>query len=154
MRGPRCRRLKRSRRPHPKETYRKSAVVIQRSFRKFLGCRYDNLCLNSRDDECIMLSPVSNIPRGVLVVVDGMAFDSRHLLCWMTKSNSHPLTRDSLSDEVKKLCVDKAVLFLTLEQKRISNRKGYFSRKRILKRTLDRHVDLEKCKRRLTRFSA
>lgn len=152
MRGPRCRRFNRSQRPYSKETYNKSAAIVQRSFRRFLASRYDSVCLNSKDDECIMLQPVSNIPRGVLVVVDNMAFDSRHLLSWMTKSNSHPLTRESLSDDVKKTCVDKAVLFLTREQKRISNRKGYFSRKRILKRTLDRHVDLEKCKRRRTRF--
>ena len=108
--------------------------------------------MNSMDDECIMLQPVSRIPRGVLVVLDDMGFDSRHLLAWMTKSNSHPLTRQAFSDDVKKLCLDKAVLFLSLEQKRISNRKGYFSRKRVLKRTLDRHVELEKCKRRHIRF--
>lgn len=153
MRGPRCRRLKRSQRKFSKEKYTESAVIIQKCFRKFLSVRYEGLCLNSRDDECIMLQPVSDIPRGVLVVVDDMAFDSRHLLAWMTRSDSHPLTREPLPDRLKHLCVDKAVVFLTREQKRISNRKGYFSRKRTLKRTLDRHADLAKCKRRRTRFS-
>lgn len=153
MRGSRRRRLKRSQRPFSKETYSKSACKIQRCFRSFLKCRYEKSCSNYMDDECIMLQPVSSIPRGVLVVVDNMAFDSRHLLSWMTKSNSHPLTRENLSDEVKKVCLDKAVLFLKREQKRISNRKGYFSRKRTLKRTLGRHVELDKCKRRRTRFS-
>lgn len=140
MRGPRSRRLKRGQRPFTKETYLKSACKIQRCFRSFLKYRYEKSCSNYMDDECIMLQPVSGIPRGVLVVVDNMAFDSRHLLSWMTKSNSHPLTREKLSDDVKKVCLDKAVLFLWSEQKRISKRKGYFSRKRTLKRTLDRHV--------------
>lgn len=153
MRGRRRRRLKRSQRPFSKETYLKAARTIQRCFRRFLKYRYKKLCFNFEDDECIMLQPVSSIPRGVLVVVDNMAFDSRHLLSWMTKSNSHPLTRDPLPDELNKVCIDKAVLFLSREQRRISNRKGYFSRKRTLKRTLDRHVELEKCKQRRTRFS-
>lgn len=152
MRRPRCRRLKRSQRPYSKKDYHKSASTIQRCFRRYLEFRYEKTCLNFKDDECIMLQPVSRIPRGVLVVLDNVGFDSRHLLAWMTKSNSHPLTRVVFSDEVKKDCLDKAVLFLKLEQKRISNRKGYFSRKRILKRTLDRHEDLAKCKRRRTRF--
>lgn len=153
MRGPRHRRLKRSQRVFPKEKYRESAMIIQRCYRKFLRVRYEGVCLNSKDDECIMLQPVSNIPRGVLVVVDKMAFDSRHLLAWMTKSGSHPLTREPLPDKVKHLCVEKSALFLTSEQKRITNRKGYFSRKRTLKRTLDRHADIERCSRRRTRFS-
>lgn len=157
MRRPRCRRFKRSRRAHSKDTYRRSALTIQRCFRRYLKSRYEKLCANSMDDECIMLQPVSNIPRAVFVVVDGMAFDSRHLLSWMTKSNSHPLTRKAVSDELKKKCVDKAVMFLRDEQKRISNRKGYYSRKRMLKRTLDRisKGEVEKCGlRRRTRFSS
>ena len=108
--------------------------------------------MNFLDDECIMLQPVSRIPRGLLVVIDRQGFDSRHLLAWMTRSNSHPLTRDKFPDDVKKMCLDKAIMFLRSEQKRISNRKGYFSRKRTLKRTVDRHTELEKCKRRHIRF--
>lgn len=152
MRRPRRRRLRRSQRPHTKGVYQRSAVTIQRCFRRYLDLRYKRSCLNSMDDECIMLQPVSRIPRGVLVVLDDMGFDSRHLLAWMTKSNSHPLTRKPFPDDVKKLCLDKAVLFLSSEQKRISNRKGYFSRKRVLRRTLDRYVEFEKCKRRRLRF--
>lgn len=152
MRRPRCRRLKRSQRPHTKEAYQRSASKIQRCFRRYLTFRYEKSCVNFMDDDCIMLQPVSRIPREVLVVLDNMGFDSRHLLAWMTRSDSHPLTREAFADDVKKLCLDKVVSFLRLEQKRTSNRKGYFSRKRILKRTLDRHVELEKCKRRRTRF--
>lgn len=100
--------------------------------------RYEKSCLNSRDDECIMLQPVGNIPRMVFVVVDGMGFDSRHLLSWMTQSDSHPLTRKPISDELKKVCVDKAVSFSRCEQERTSKRKGYFSRKRALEKTLGR----------------
>lgn len=151
MRGPRCRRLKRSQRSHSKDTYHRSASRIQRCFRRYLHFRYEKSCSNAMDDECIMLQPVSLIPRSVFVVLDGMAFDSRHLLSWMTKSNSHPLTRQPVSHELKKTCVDKAVSFLGSEQKRISNRRGHFSRKRTLKRTLDRisKADVVKrCRRR------
>ena len=153
MRRPRCRRLERHRRPHTKYAYQQSAVKIQRCFRRFLVSRYAESCTNYDDDDCIMLQPVSHIPREVLLVVDKIGFDSRHLLAWMARSSANPLTRAPLQHDVKKLCLDKAVMFLRREQKRISNRKGYFSRKRILKRTIERHVDLDKCKRRRTRFA-
>ena len=141
MRRPRGRRLKRSRRQYARETYQQSAVKIQRCFRNFLSVRYAKLCANSGDDECIMLQPVSHIPREVLLVVDKIGFDSRHLLVWMAKSNVNPLTRRPLSHDVKKLCVDKAVTFLRCEHRRTSTKRGYFSRKRVLQRTIERHVD-------------
>jgi hypothetical protein len=153
MRRPRCRRSKRHRRPHSKSTYQHAAVKIQRCFRRFMILRYADSCTNYNDDDCIMLQPVSHIPREVLLVVDKIGFDARHLLAWMARSSANPLTREPLEHDVRRLCLDKAVTFLRSEQRRISNRKGYFSRKRILKRTIERHVDLEKCKRRRTRFA-
>lgn len=133
MRRPRQRRLKRSRRKHSKDVYDLSASKIQRGFRTYLDCRYEKVCTNYKDDECIMLQPVSRIPRVLLIVLDGFGFDARHLLTWMNRSNSHPLSRCPLSKTTKKKCVEKIVRYLEDVQNR-SGPKGYFGRKKILER--------------------
>lgn len=146
MRVPRNRRKGRRDRKHSKKEYVRSCIIIQNAFRRYLKRRYSSLCSNYADDECIMLEPVHMIPRGVLMVIDRVAFDCRHLLSWMEKSNSHPLSRTPLQPSLKEACVEKVVVFLKKESSRISNSRGFFSRKRVLERILDRH---EKIRRKI-----
>lgn len=93
--------------------------------------------MNWDDDECIMLRPVSSIPRGVLVVVDQVAFDSRDLLSWITRSRYHPLTRKPLTDRLKRLCIKKSTTFFERELgPNKKKKKGFYSRKRVLKKIM------------------
>ena len=140
MRKPRSRRRKRSLRKHTKQEYTQASVTIQRCFRSFLETRYSRVCSNYSDDECILLEPVKMIPRDVFVVINDIGFDCRNLLTWMTKSNSHPLSRDPIPDSFRMRCIESTMRFLEKETKRNSKRKGFFSRKKILRRTLDRHL--------------
>lgn len=140
MRAPRNRRNSRYNRKHSKQVYIESSIKIQRCFRNFLETRYSKLCpKNYKEDECILFEPVRLIPRDVLVVVDEVGFDCRSFLTWMTKSSTHPLTRERVPDSFKIRCISSAVVFLERENRRNSNRKGFFSRKRILRRTLQKH---------------
>lgn len=139
MRAPRNRRQKRLERPFPKPVYHRAAVKIQRGFRAYILRRYQGICSNFNDDDCILLNSVAHIPRDVVVIIENTAFDSRSLLTWMARSNSNPLTRKPLPEGLKESCFEKAVLFLHREEKRNSNRRGFYSRKRVLRRTVDRH---------------
>jgi len=137
MRIKRNRRKNRKCRKYSKKVYIDSTIRIQRCFRRFIDIRYADVCSNYKDDDCIMLDPIKMIPRDVLIVMNDIGFDCRHLLSWIKKSNSHPLTRGPILDSDKKSCFDRVINFLENEIKRNSNRKGFFSRKKILKRTLE-----------------
>lgn len=139
MRSPRQRRYKRSQRLHPKQTYILAAVKIQRVFRKYLDRRFKSLCVNYEDDECIMLQPVSRIPRSLLIVMDKVAFDCRYLLIWLKRSNVHPLSRAELPKGIRKKCLKKVKMFLKYQQNKCP-KKGFYSRRRALKQTMDRYV--------------
>lgn len=130
MRGPRRRRLRRSRRPFSKKKYQDSALAIQRCFRRFISNRYKTSCTNYNNDDYITLQPVPMIPRSVFIVVENVGFDARHFLKWTQKSNVHPVTRNKLPVEVQKLCLRMSAEFLMSETHRIRKKKGYFSRKR------------------------
>jgi len=136
MRAPRNRRKLRATRKHRKQVYIFSAIKIQRCFRNFLKTRYSELCSN--EEECILFDPISMIPREVFVVIDDVGFDCRSLLTWMTKSSTHPLTRERIPNSFKERCINRSVVFLERENRRNSNRRGFFSRKRTLRRTLQR----------------
>ena len=137
MRAPRNRRKLRATRKHSKQVYIESSIKIQRCFRNFLETRYSKLCSN--EEECILFEPVKFIPRDVFVVVDEIGFDCRSFLTWMATSSTHPLTRERIPTSFKERCISSSVVFLERENRRNSNRKGFFSRKRILRRTLQKH---------------
>lgn len=132
MRNPRKRRQNRSQRKHSRETYIKSANVIQEASRKYLETRYKNLCANFDDDEFIMLNPVKFIPRSLLIVLENQAFHCGYLLKWILKSRKplHPLTREPLEESIKIECVSRILEYLSTDNKSFRNlKRGYYKRR-------------------------
>lgn len=119
----------RKNRPHTQELYQASARIIQRTFRTFLKNRYVKLCKNHDDCECISLTPITEIPRSLLVVVDKTAYCAIGLSQWSMKSNRDPMTRKILPIGTKEKCVSKIESFLKAER-RIYKRKGFHSRQK------------------------
>ncbi|AAR26837.1 FirrV-1-A13 [Feldmannia irregularis virus a] len=114
----RHRRLTRKQRPHARTVYLAAAATIQRFFRAYLAKRYRALCRNHADPECITLEPVSLIPRPLLVILDGHAFDARGLVKWLMNSKTHPLTRQPISSGVFVSCMRKLHVFILQNEKR------------------------------------
>ena len=77
------RRQNRKHRNRDRELSDKSATVIQTHFRKFMVNRYRNICPNNYDDtDYINLEKVSNIPKNLLVSIDGTGYNALSLLGW------------------------------------------------------------------------
>jgi len=132
MRNPRRRRKNRSERKYSRETYVKSANIIQVASRKYLEHRYKSLCANFDDDEFIMLNPVKLIPRNLLIVLENQAFHCGYLLKWILKSQKpiHPLTREPLKENIKVECVSKIIEYLYTDSKNFRNlKRGYYKRR-------------------------
>jgi len=122
----------RSERKYSRETYVKSANIIQVASRKYLEHRYKSLCANFDDDEFIMLNPVKLIPRNLLIVLENQAFHCGYLLKWILKSQKpiHPLTREPLKENIKVECVSKIIEYLYTDSKNFRNlKRGYYKRR-------------------------
>ena len=131
----RQRRLLRRRRPHKRSVYTAAAATIQRFFRAYLLRRYSSICQNYADTDCITLEPVSLIPRLLLVVLDGQAFDARGLVKWLVHSKTHPLTRRPIDPYTFVSCMQKLHYFILQdEQLLLSNKEKGFCRRRMFTR--------------------
>ena len=124
----RNRRCVRSKRLYSKENYQEAATTIQRCFQRYLRSRYSGMCSNS--EECILLEPVSHIPRELFVHHKNTGFDSRSLLRWLTNSNRNPLTREAFSPGVGKECVRKVIMFAKHEISRKCGKRGHYRRRK------------------------
>jgi len=136
MRGPRNRRLARSKRPHAKEHYVAMATRIQRCFREFCGGRYRKLCLNYNDNDFISMNPVGLIPRHLLFVTDNRGFDARELFTWMLKTNIDPISRVAFSPRQRQACAQQLRRFVSASRATQPGKVGFFSRYRSLLRKL------------------
>ena len=129
MRNSRNRSLIRKSRPHSKQKYSDSASYIQKYYRRYIDSRYMGLCRNFDDDDIFTLTPVSIIPRSLLIVVDNHGFNACNLLTWICKSGKHPITREPIGDNVVSECVNHIQFFLSVECIKKSS-KGSFCQKR------------------------
>lgn len=127
MKRVRNRRYIRRNRPHKRGRYHLCATIIQRKFRAYMKRRYRTVCKNFDDDDCIELVAVSEIPKGLLMVVNGIAYSATGLAQWTMQSNLDPLTRDILPDGTHKECVSKIQKFL---YSKTYGQRGFFRKTR------------------------
>ena len=142
MRSPRNRHSIRKNRVYKRETYIKSANVIQSFCSKFLKQRYEGRCINYDDDDIFTFEPVCLIPRGLMIIVEGHGFNSLNLLSWILRSSKgfqvHPITRNKLEECVEVLCVYNITCFLRNDSKKFT--KGYYKRRKLAKKVLTRYT--------------
>ena len=144
MRSPRNRHSIRKNRVHKRETYIKSANVIQTVCSKFLKQRYKGKCINYNDDDIFTFEPVCLIPRGLMIIVEGHGFNSLNLLSWILRSSKrfqvHPITRNKLEECVEILCVYNIASFLRNDSKNFTSKKGYYRRRKLAAKVLTRYT--------------
>lgn len=136
MRKPRNRSLMRKSRPYSKQKYTDSASYIQKYYRQYIDSRYKNKCRNFDDDDIFTLTPVSIIPRSLLVVVDNHGFNACNLLTWICKSGKHPITREPVDANVILQCVKNIQLFLSVECIKKSAKGSFFQKRKAYHKSL------------------
>ena len=144
MRKPRNRHTIRKNRVHKRETYIKSANVIQSVCSKFLKQRYKGKCINCDDDDIFTFDPVCLIPRGLMIIVEGHGFNSLNLLSWIFSSTKrfqvHPITRNKLEEYVEVMCVYNIACFLRNDSRNFTSKKGYYRRRKLATKVLTRYT--------------
>lgn len=107
-----------------------SASTIQRCFRGFMEGRYRDTCPNNYDDnDYINLEKVSNIPRSLMVTIDGTGYNALGLLGWFGCKQVNPVTREPVDDSVPAECVEKIRGFIKNDITFKKN-KGHFKLRR------------------------
>jgi len=144
MRKPRNRSLNRINRRHDKQTYMKSANIIQTFFKNFLRKRYDGICINFDDDDIFTYEPVSHIPRELLIVVEEHGFNALNLLLWIMRSTDdfqvHPITRNKFDESTEILSIYKIATFLRKDSENFKWKKGYYRRRKHPNRVLTKYA--------------
>lgn len=119
-----------------------AATIIQRNFRKFLAVRYKELCPNNYDDQdYINLEKVSNIPRRLLVSVDGTGYNALSLLNWFCCKQIDPVTRKPVDDTVPTECAAKILEFIK-HDRIFKKNKGHFKIRKRYTRVVDKCVNI------------
>jgi len=107
-----------------------SAIKIQKAFRLFLTLRYKELAhVNYDDMDYIDMEPVSLIPKGLLISLEGTGYNALSLLSWLKTKNSNPVTREPLQDMIPFNCIDQLEKFKD-QTRYLSKGKGYYAHKR------------------------
>ena len=144
MRKYRNRHLIRKNRVHKRETYIKSANVIQTFCSSYIKRRYEGECINCNDDDIFTFEPVCLIPRGLMVVVEGHGFNSLSLLSWILRSSKgfqvHPITRNKIEEDIEVICVYNIACFAKNDSVQFKNKKGYWKRKKGATKVLTRYM--------------
>ena len=144
MRSPRNRRLTRFNRKYDKRVYVNSANKIQNQCRHYLKNRYSGMCKNSDDDDIFTFEPVYLIPRSLLQVVEGHAFNSLDLLIWIMKKTErfqfHPITRNELTEEHEITSVLNIAVFSAENDKKF--KKGFYKRKKKSNKVLTQYAKI------------
>ncbi len=118
----------------------RSAAVIQRGFRAYLAGRYANVCPNNFDDaDYINMERVSNIPRGLLVSIDGTGYNALSLLRWFCCKQVNPVTREPVDDAVPTECAAKILRFIGNDRS-LRRKRGHFKKRAEFTSVLDEFV--------------
>lgn len=120
----------------------RSASTIQKCFRRFLEQRYKDICPNNYDDhDYINLDKVSNIPRKLMVTINGTGYNALGLLNWFCCKQIDPVTRKPIDDSVPTECAAKILEFIkndiTLKRK-----KEHFKRRRKYTETINKCINV------------
>ncbi|CAM9470135.1 unnamed protein product [Laminaria digitata] len=125
MRIPRNRRSGRFKRKYTREEYIRSANIIQKAFQKFLKNRYSGTCKNFDDNDIFTMEPVHLIPKELFICVEDQGFNVCHLLLWIIRSKTqvHPMTRNTLQPSTSIQCVEQIARFLARDSKKFRGKK-------------------------------
>lgn len=134
------RRQNRKHRNRDRELSNKSAVIIQTHFRIFLSKRYKDICPNNYDDsDYINLEKVSNIPKNLLVTIDGTGYNALSLLGWFCCKQVDPLTRKPICDKIPTECAAKILSFMKNDHT-LKKKKGHFKLRKTYREAIQKSI--------------
>ncbi len=136
-------------------THKRCARIIGDAFCRYVKTRYQDLIDNWEDNDVITQTPVHWIPQQLLIVVPTnnkrYGFNAMDLLRWMIRSPTNPITREEITDDIARRCIEISERFLKLELCRLTNQKTHRLRSRVRMWKSD-EANLLECKCTIDQF--